>query len=133
MESKNNQTRCFTPQQKRLCWERAARIWGRDPDRWRLDGVGNPILNILRGCSGAYCHEYDHIVPFSKGGQTAVSNCQILQTSVNRYKGNQDKDFNQLKAASVEYLLTDKEMDFLEYAVYGNVKRVDMKYTTKLV
>jgi hypothetical protein len=29
----------------------------------------------LRGCHGSLCHEYDHIVPFSKGGKTEVSNC----------------------------------------------------------
>eukprot|EP00826_Nyctotherus_ovalis_P000811 TRINITY_DN10049_c0_g1_i2.p2 TRINITY_DN10049_c0_g1~~TRINITY_DN10049_c0_g1_i2.p2 ORF type:complete len:134 (-),score=29.70 TRINITY_DN10049_c0_g1_i2:100-501(-) len=133
MEGKEYEPRCFTSQQKRLCWERAARIWGRDPERWRLDAIGNPVLNALRGCFGAYCHEYDHVVPFSKGGHTTVGNCQILQTAVNRYKGNQSKSYNELRGTSMEFPLTDKEMDFLEYAVYGDVKRVDMKFPNKLV
>ena len=38
-------------------------IPGRDPARWRLDAVGNPVLYLLRGCHGTLCHEYDHIMP----------------------------------------------------------------------
>ena len=41
---------------------------GRNPMRWRLDAVGNPVLNALKGCDGCACHEYDHIVPWSRGG-----------------------------------------------------------------
>jgi len=37
---------------------------------------------------GPFCHEYDHILPYSKGGQTIIRNCQVLQTYVNRYKSN---------------------------------------------
>ena len=47
----------------------------RDPKRWRLDPLGNPVFYTLRGCYGALCHEYDHIIPFSKGGKTNVANC----------------------------------------------------------
>ena len=47
----------------------------RDPKRWKFDSLGNPVVNALRGCHGALCHEYDHIVPYSKGGKTLVSNC----------------------------------------------------------
>lgn len=43
--------------------------------RWRYDSIGNPVLYVLRGCHGALCHEYDHIVPFSKGGRTIINNC----------------------------------------------------------
>lgn len=43
----------------------------------------------LRGCEGCACHEYDHIVPYSRGGPTSVENCQVLQTRVNRHKGAQ--------------------------------------------
>ena len=67
--------RLFTRAEKQICWNRSAKINGRDPERWRLDPVGNPVLNALRGCHGALCHEYDHIVPFSKGGKTVVENC----------------------------------------------------------
>ncbi|KAK3042708.1 hypothetical protein RJ639_000766 [Escallonia herrerae] len=37
------------------------------------------------------CFEYDHIIPYSKGGESVAGNCQILQTRVNRYKSNQDQ------------------------------------------
>ena len=75
-EKANN--RIFTKAQKDICWNNAPTIPGRDPTRWRLDAVGNPVMYILRGCHGSLCHEYDHIVPFSKGGKTEVANCQIL-------------------------------------------------------
>ena len=75
-EEQNN--RLFTKNQKEICWKNAAVISGRHPERWRFDAIGNPVLSSLRGCFGALCHEYDHIVPFSKGGQTVVSNCQVL-------------------------------------------------------
>lgn len=73
---------------------------GRDPDRWRLDAVGNLVSYKLRGCEGCLCHEYDHIVPFSKGGRTEVSNCQILQTRVNRYKGSDANDVRRMTGYS---------------------------------
>lgn len=72
-EKANN--RIFTKAQKDICWNNAPVIPGRDPTRWRIDAVGNPVLYLLRGCHGSLCHEYDHIVPFSKGGKTEVSNC----------------------------------------------------------
>lgn len=48
---------------------------GRHPDRWRLDALGNPVLKVLKGCEGPFCHEYDHIIPYSKGGKTELYNC----------------------------------------------------------
>ena len=37
---------------------------------------------------GPFCHEYDHVLPYSKGGHTTIRNCQILQTALNRNKSN---------------------------------------------
>lgn len=69
---------------------------GRDPERWRIDAAGNIVLRKLTGCMGCLCYgkivqyyctivkhllfviDYDHIVPYSKGGKTEVPNCQIL-------------------------------------------------------
>ena len=74
-------------------------MMGRDPERWRLDAMGNPVLKALRGCMGPLCHEYDHVLPFSKGGKTDVINCQILQTTLNRVKSNRtDITYTELKA-----------------------------------
>lgn len=89
----NGENRIFTKGQKDACWFNATSIPGRDPARWKIDAVGNPVLYTLRGCHGALCHEYDHIVPFSKGGKTEVANCQILQTGVNRFKSDKQPTF----------------------------------------
>lgn len=48
---------------------------GRDLSRWRLDALGNPIFKKNVNCHGPLCYEYDHIVPYSKGGLTVVENC----------------------------------------------------------
>jgi len=45
-------------------------------------------MKALRGCSGQFCHEYDHIMPYSKGGHTTIRNCQVLQSHVNKMKSN---------------------------------------------
>ena len=74
-EDEHKNARIFTRAQKDVCWNMSTKIQGRDPARWRYDPVGNPLLHALRGCHGALCHEYDHIVPFSKGGKTVVENC----------------------------------------------------------
>ena len=105
---------------------------GRNPDRFRLDAVGNPVCRVskpilgtilfltlpiskffkifkqvLTNCLGPLCHEYDHIFPFSKGGTTSVENCQILQTTVNRVKSNRvEITHNEMKAASPKLTFT---------------------------
>lgn len=75
IEDEKANNRLFTKQQKELCWQQAMMIPSRDPHRWRLDPAGNPVVYTLRGCHGSLCHEYDHIIPFSKGGKTTVANC----------------------------------------------------------
>ena len=67
--------RIFSKAQKDICWANAVSIPNRDPKRWKYDPIGNPVLYALRGCHGSLCHEYDHIVPFSKGGKTVIDNC----------------------------------------------------------
>ena len=47
---------------------------GRHPNRWRLDSFGMPVCKALRGYRGFMCFEYDHIFPYSKGGETSVIN-----------------------------------------------------------
>jgi hypothetical protein len=116
--------RIFTNKQKEKCWNRASIILGRDPDRWRYDAAGSPVLKALRGCQGPLCHEYDHIVPFSKGGETTVRNCQILQTYTNKFKSNRtDLNGEHLRKHSIKLKLTEYEMDLIEELIYGNVKK----------
>ncbi len=115
--------RIFTPKQKEDCWKFSTMIPGRDPNRWRYDAVGNPVLKALRGCMGPLCHEYDHIVPHSKGGDTMLNNCQILQTKVNREKSNKiNLTEAELKKMSHSMKISEVEMDFIEKVIYGNIK-----------
>ena len=115
--------RIFTPKQKEECWNFSKMIPGRDPKRWRYDAVGNPVLKALKGCMGPLCHEYDHIVPHSKGGDTMLNNCQILQTKVNREKSNKiNLTEAELKLMSHNLKVSEGEMDFIEKVIYGNIK-----------
>ena len=123
--TREDMLRIFTKEMKKECWGQARQVFGRDPDRWRLDAVGNVVCNKLTSCEGCLCHEYDHILPFSKGGQTNVSNCQILQTRVNRLKGNQDNNLDLMQGYSCQNIFTTEELDVVELAVYGNIKRKD--------
>ena len=90
-------------------------------------------MKQLRGCGGIFCHEYDHIYPFSKGGTSTLDNCQILQTNVNRMKANQFFSNDEIKKFSMLFPSTLKElnrfqigefeMDLAEELVYGNIKK----------
>lgn len=82
---------------------------GRSPDRWRLDAVGNPVFKFMRGCDGPLCHEYDHIIPWSKGGKTVLENCQVLQSTVNLHKSNKiNVTHDSLSSASPKVRFTGK-------------------------
>lgn len=96
---------------------------GRDPKRWRVDPAGNVVSYKLRGCDGCLCHEYDHIIPFSKGGPSSIENCQILQTRPNRMKGNEENDNERLVAYSCAKKWADAELDLVEMGLYGGVER----------
>lgn len=62
----NPNPRSFPYSVKQQCWEKAEKIKGRDPDRWRRDALGNTVFRKLVGCPGCLCHDYDHILPYSK-------------------------------------------------------------------
>lgn len=85
----------------------------------------------LTGCDGLFCHEYDHIVPYAKGGQTSVENCQVLQTRVNRYKRDLPALPEQYKhwSATLHHRKSmqndDDVLDWVEMAVYGDVRRAE--------
>lgn len=118
--------RIFDRETKERCWQRAPLVPGRDPKRWRMDAVGNIVCHELRGCMGCLCHEYDHIVPFSRGGRTTLDNCQVLQTRANRYKGNDPDDPQALRAYSCSHRWQHPwELDAVEMAVYGDVRTSD--------
>ena len=81
------------------------------------------MLYYLRGCPGALCHEYDHIVPYSKGGKTSTKNCQILQTHVNRVKSDKVLSYSELQQESQKEYLSSREMDLIEILTYGNISK----------
>eukprot|EP00762_Andalucia_godoyi_P000297 ANDGO_03134.mRNA.1 endonuclease len=116
--------RLFDKAMKDACWNASKPVQGRDPERWRLDPAGNIVSYVLRGCTGCLCHDYDHIVPYSKGGKTELSNCQILQSRANKIKGNKtDVSRDELKSWSCAVQYSDDVLDVFEMALYGNVKR----------
>ncbi|CAB4281060.1 unnamed protein product [Prunus armeniaca] len=116
--------RFFDSKAKSNCWAKADVVPGRHPERWRKDAAGNVVCKRFCNCQGCLCFEYDHIVPFSKGGESTEDNCQILQTRVNRFKSDKDQiDKTQLKGYSCDVKFTDKELDIIEMAVYGDVIR----------
>ncbi|XP_058099453.1 uncharacterized protein LOC131243854 [Magnolia sinica] len=116
--------RFFDAKAKSLCWLKAEVVAGRHPERWRKDTAGNIVCKRLWNCHGCLCYEYDHIIPFSKGGESTAENCQILQTRVNRYKSDKEwLDKAELEGFSCDLKFTDKELDVIEMAVYGDVIR----------
>lgn len=125
MEDKHKRhlKRYFSTKQRQKCWEAAAPIPGRDPERWRYDPLGNPVLRALNSCFGPICYEYDHIFPYSRGGKTSSKNCQILQTVVNRFKKDNPMNSDELKDVCLRFSQDPKDFDTVEAAVYGDVAR----------
>jgi hypothetical protein len=119
--------RLFSRAMKEDCWNKAMRVPLRAPDRWRYDAVGNPVLRPLTNCDGVLCYEYDHIIPYSSGGATNASNCQILQSRVNRLKSNQLLTTDEMNGFSSRYEYSMEEMDLVEMSVYGDVKRAHVE------
>ncbi|XP_057516160.1 uncharacterized protein LOC130797560 [Amaranthus tricolor] len=116
--------RSFPYSVKQQCWEKAEKVKGRDPSRWRRDPLGNIVFRKLVGCPGCLCHDYDHILPYSKGGKSTLENCQVLQATVNRSKGNRtDISRAELIQRSSYCRVSDRDMDLLELSAYGNTRR----------
>ncbi|CAM8999064.1 unnamed protein product [Rhodiola kirilowii] len=124
----NPNPRSFPHIVKQQCWEKAEKIKRRDPERWRRDPLGNVVFRKLVGCAGCLCHDYDHIQPYSKGGQSTLDNCQVLQTRVNRSKGNRtDHSRAELIQKSSYCRVSGRDMDLLELSAYGNVQHENEK------
>ncbi|XP_028113730.1 uncharacterized protein LOC114311757 isoform X2 [Camellia sinensis] len=103
--------RSFPYSVKQQCWDKADKVKGRDPDRWRRDNLGNILFRKLVGCPGCLCHDYDHIVPYSKA-------------TVNRSKGNRTEISKADLIQKSSYCrVSGRDMDLLELSAYGNVRR----------
>ncbi len=123
----NKRKRFFAWDDKERCWQKANIVIGRHPDRWRLDALGKPVFKFLKGCDGPLCYGYDHFVPFSKGGNSTLSNCLIMNTKVNYLKSNKTLlPFTELFKANSSLDLTENQMDTLELAAYGNIVKMDV-------
>ncbi|KHN18559.1 hypothetical protein glysoja_006972 [Glycine soja] len=98
----NPNPRSFPHSVKQKCWEKADKVKGRDPDRWRRDALGNTLF----------------------GGESTLENCQVLQATVNRSKGNRTEISKaELIQKSSYCRVSDRDMDLLELSAYGNVRR----------
>ncbi|XP_034214559.1 uncharacterized protein LOC117626880 isoform X1 [Prunus dulcis] len=117
--SSNTNPRIFPYNVKQQCWEKAEKIRGRDPDRWRRDSLGNTVFRKLVGCPGCLCHDYDHIVPYSKGGQSTLDNCQVLQP---------EKPNHQYMQQSIDQKETG--LSFLELSSFRKVPTVGFQVVT---
>ena len=57
-----------------------------------------------------------------------MANCQILQTSVNRYKSNKvNLAVSDMQQNSKIHKITHRDMDLVEYALYGDINRYDLE------
>uniref|UniRef100_A0A803P4V3 Uncharacterized protein n=1 Tax=Cannabis sativa TaxID=3483 RepID=A0A803P4V3_CANSA len=71
---------------------------------------------------------------FVSSGESTAENCQILQTRVNRFKSDKDDvDATRLKGFSCDLKFSDKELDIIEMALYGDVVRPGKECRCKTV
>lgn len=118
--------RSFPYHVKVACWNEAATVPGRDPERWRMDALGNLLFRKLVGCDGCLCHDYDHILPYSRGGESTLENCQVMQVKANRAKGNRTNvSKTELMERSAYCRLSKRDMDTVEFITYGTVKKME--------
>jgi len=69
-------------------WNKAKKIQGKDPKKYRRDPYGNTMYKSSQGKSSDMGWDIDHIKPQSKGGSNSTQNLQALNSSINRSKGN---------------------------------------------
>ncbi|KAL3748541.1 hypothetical protein ACJRO7_009735 [Eucalyptus globulus] len=87
------------------------------------------VMLAAGGVMGGFCRVF-----VSAGGESTAENCQILQTRVNRFKSDKEAvDAAQLKGYSCDVQFTDKELDIIEMAVYGDVIRPGKECRCKTV
>ncbi|CAI5500034.1 unnamed protein product [Closterium sp. Naga37s-1] len=135
---KRRERRTFSKSAREECWKQAAMVEGRSGERcargeaergvvgvdvmWRRDVLGNVVFRPLLGCTGPLCFDFDHIVPFAKGGTSDVHNCQVLQVAANRAKGSVVSDSWRQDAQPMGTRQpSGEDMDVLELAAYGDM------------
>ena len=68
---------------KDFVWEKASRVYGKDPDKFRRDTMGNVICYSSYGKYSPMGWHIDHIRPQAKGGSDSPRNLQVLQSLAN--------------------------------------------------
>ncbi|MCM1986329.1 MULTISPECIES: HNH endonuclease [Methanococcoides] len=76
---------------KEAVWEKAKKIKGKDPNKYRKDPYGKTMYKASHGKDSKMGWDVDHIKPKSKGGSDSTINLQALNTSINRSKGNDER------------------------------------------
>jgi hypothetical protein len=86
----------FTEAQISAVWEKAKKIDGYDPGKYRQDPCGAWIVCNQYGERGSYGWEVDHALPESKGGDANPINIRAMQWENNESKSD---DFPVYKSA----------------------------------
>ena len=76
---------------KDAVWDKAAKVRGKNPSKYRRDSYGNEIYYSSYGKNSEKGWEVDHIKPKSTGGSDALKNLQALKSSENRRLSNSTK------------------------------------------
>ena len=131
-ESERDPRRRFTTSTKKLCWNNAESIPGRDPARWKRDIIGNVIFKKFTNCYGPICYQYDHWFPHAKGGKSDSDNCQVLMSMANNWKSDKWPINTQDIADGQRNFwenttLSDHDMDVIEYTIFGNIRDQNSK------
>lgn len=69
-------------------WNKARKLRGKDPSKYRKDDEGNVMYYASYGKTSKMGWEIDHSKPRSKGGTNHLNNLRPLNTIANRKKGN---------------------------------------------
>jgi len=72
---------------KDAVFEKAMPIYGKNPNRFRIDAVGNQIDKNQYGKDSPQGWHKDHIIPKAEGGSNSLCNIQPLQSKANLQKG----------------------------------------------
>ena len=76
----------YSEKQKKAVWDKADKIRGKDPDKYRKDPYGNVLFYNSYGKYSPMGWVIDHIKPKGHGGSRATRNLQALKSSVNQAK-----------------------------------------------
>ena len=76
----------FHTTRRKASREQKVEVWQRDGSRCQGPGCTAEYPNI-----GMKCFQNDHVIPFTRGGETTVENLQLLCSSCNSRKSNEAK------------------------------------------